>query len=119
MNPNKKNTGFKDLTEFLLSTVKKRPSVYLMDNKLSSLKIFLSGYVVAREHNEINTSDRFLDSFEVWFLNAASHKKYTSWYTALLNECDNSEEKALTKFWEYLKIFNLETNFNPNKLVAE
>ena len=92
---------FKDLTDFLIKTVKKRPSVYLMDSKLSSLKIFLTGYSIAREHNQIAISDRFIDSFEVWFFTTTQNEKYSTWYHAILNECNDSEEKALIKFWEY------------------
>jgi hypothetical protein len=100
------NSG--DLTHFLLTAVKKTPGMFLMDTQLVSLMKFLTGYMIATKMNAPEKKDRFLENFSNWFLQRKNLDSNRMWYPSILEECNNSEESALLKFWEYLEIFNVE-----------
>jgi hypothetical protein len=97
-----------DLTEYLLSEVRRKPGMYLMDAKLISLIKFLTGYRIAIMINIPAKKDRFLENFNDWFLKKKNKDSKQMWYPIILDECENSEETALTKFWEYLRDFDKE-----------
>lgn len=100
------NSG--DLTHFLLNAVRKTPGMFLMDIQLASLMKFLTGYRIATKMNAPEKKDRFLENFSDWFLQRRNLDGNQMWYPLILEECDNSEESALLRFWEYLEIFNVE-----------
>jgi hypothetical protein len=100
------NSG--DLTHFLLTAVRKTPGMFLMDTQLISLIKFLTGYRIATKMNAPRKKDRFLENFSDWILQRGNLDSNQMWYPFILEECDNSEEAALVKFWEYLEIFDVE-----------
>ncbi len=100
------NSG--DLTQFLLNAVRKAPGMFLMDTQLVSLKKFLTGYGIAMKMNARDKKDRFLENFSDWFLERKNLDGNQMWCPVILEECDNSEEAALMKFWEYLETFDAE-----------
>jgi len=82
--------------------------MFLMDTKLISLEKFLTGYRIATKMNAPKKKDRFLEHFSEWFLQRKNLDDGLMWYPLILEECNNSEEAALLKFWDYLEIFNVE-----------
>jgi len=82
--------------------------MFLMDIQLASLMKFLTGYRIATKMNAPEKKDRFLENFSDWFLQRRNLDGNQMWYPLILEECDNSEESALLRFWEYLEIFNVE-----------
>ena len=100
------NSG--DLTNFLLHAVKKAPGMFLMDTQLASLMKFLTGYRIATKMNAPDKKDRFLENFTDWFLQRKNLDRNQMWYPSILEECNDSEDSALLKFWEYLEIFDVE-----------
>lgn len=97
-----------DLTDFLLTNVQRKPGLYLFQNKLLYLYIFVSGYSFGI-HNSDRMTDRFLNNFSTWFIGKKNSRKDSMWYPSILEECNGSEEKALEKFFNYLKQFDIET----------
>jgi hypothetical protein len=98
--------------EFLLKFIKPRPGMYLTSPKLLYLRIFLTGYQFASSYNNPNKGDRFFDQFQEWFIKRTNGSKYDMWYPFILEECQQSEEKALQRFWEYLHEFDLVTRIS-------
>jgi hypothetical protein len=94
-----------NLIKFLLQHVRDKPGMYLTSPKLLYLHIFLTGYCIAIGQNSLDNHDPFLESFNDWFSQKTNGDRYTIWYPSILEECNNSEEKALLRFWEYLEEF--------------
>jgi len=82
--------------------------MFLMDTQLVSLMKFLTGYRIATKMNAPEKKDRFLENFSDWLLLRKNLDGNKMWYPAILEECGNSEDAALLKFWEYLEIFDVE-----------
>ena len=95
-----------NLVEFLLKYVKNKPGMFLTSPKLLNLHIFLTGYRIAIGRVCPDNHDRFLALFNDWFSQKINGDKFTMWYPSIMEECNNSEEKALLRFWEYLEEFD-------------
>lgn len=96
----------KDLTTFLLQDVRQRPGMYLMDRNLVSLVKFITGYRFGFINTETGRKDRFIEFFDDWFQKKKNIPSSEIWYVSILEECNNSGEKALERFWQYLNEFS-------------
>lgn len=93
---------YKNLSEFLLFVLKKRPGMFLTRAKISYLSIFLTGCMVA------NPKDRYFDQeegFLNWFYKEKNYDEvfFSYWTYPFLEEADGDEEKALLIYFTYLE----------------
>lgn len=103
---------YKNLTNFLLGPVRKRPAMYLGNGniKLSSIQNLITGYNIGFEmarNEDVSFDDYFgEDGFVSWFLKKKNIEKISFWETLLLEEANYDEEKALYLYFDYLEEYN-------------
>ncbi len=100
-----------NLTNIILDLIRKRPSMYLRDAKISTLNTFLLGYQMAENMNSLKTDAFFGENgFTNWFMKLKGIELLNSIETPFLEECDNNEQKALELYFEYVEKYRAGKN---------
>ena len=107
----------KSVITFLLGHFRQRPGMYLGRNHISLLSTFMTGYMISLTTNGFDlTSDPFYgndgDGFFDWYSKKCGVDKTSSWYTTMLEQAGNSEEKGLNLFLSSLEEFCIEKKIN-------
>ena len=101
---------YRNLTELLLGPIRKRPAMFLGDNKISSLSKFITGYSFG--FDAAKTSDKEFDNyfgefgFIEWFLREQNLQRTSFWETPFLDKAHSDEQKALQIYFDYLEKYN-------------
>jgi hypothetical protein len=95
---------------FLLGHFKQKPGMYLGRNQISLLSTFMTGYMISLTTNRFDLKiDPFYwkegEGFFDWYSKKSGITQTENWYTTMLEQSDNSEEKGLDLFLHSLEEF--------------
>jgi len=102
---------------FLLGHFKQKPGMYLGRNHISLLSTFMTGYMISLTTNGFDiTTDPFYgkkgEGFFDWYSKKYGITQTENWYTTMLEQSDNSEEKGLDLFLYSLEKFCKDKKIN-------
>lgn len=106
------NNDYQNLTEFLLGPLRIRPAMYLGKATISSLAIFVGGYMVGFRNGKDSDSpfDDFFgeNGFLEWFFKKYEIESPSFWETPFLDKVNQDQEAALELFFTYLEEYSKE-----------
>jgi hypothetical protein len=100
----------KNMVDFLLGPVRKRPAMYLRYKKISYLESFVTGYMVCEGLNKNSELKEpfFGDKgigFVEWLEKKNGGQKFSFWSWSFMEKANHDEETALEYFFEALEEF--------------
>jgi hypothetical protein len=104
----------KNLYKIILEEIKEKPQMYTGDKTLVSLRQFINGFQFATSIYQMESLNPSFSDFSQWLGEKYKTGLSLSYYTIIIKECKNNEEKALALFFELLEEF-LE-NYNNNDI---
>lgn len=97
---------------------RKRTAMYIGERSISKLRLFMIGYEMCENFNEIKSKDTtppFWLFFQ-WVCKYYNHSgSYYNWDGIILQNCGNDEAKALDTFFERFDEFR---NYKPIKIIS-
>lgn len=90
-----------------LKSIEKHPSIYIRENKLKDLDMFIRGYNYCANTQQIEAEKIFppFDYFPFWLRTIYMQSKSLDWYITILDANNNDEELALQDFFQKVKVF--------------
>lgn len=93
----------------LLDIIKKRPWIFLWDNKISTLRTFIAWYwACLDEYNIVERESLIFDELHEWVTNYYKYEKSAKGWPTIIKEQTKTEEEALQLFFELLEKFKAE-----------
>ncbi len=112
------------VVNFLLGCLRKKPGMFLGMNHISLLSTFMSGYMISLMNNGFDIStDQFFGAensgFFDWYSKKHKIEFSSNWYSTMLLQSNNSEEKALDLFFSSLEEFCKYRNIKIHDIDSE